>query len=619
MCGLFGIYYFDQSTRPDPAQLKATATLLTHRGPDNQSYYASAGVGLAHTRLSLLDLQPRSNQPLWDASGRYCIVYNGEVYNYLPLRERLEAQGIHFRTSSDTEVLLYALITHGRQAVGEFHGMYAFAFYDSAAHTLLLARDPFGIKPLYVLETPSAILFSSEIKGFRPWQTPEPAMDVIFSYAAGLPMPTQPATFFAGVRSVRAGGYVTVAPGGKANYGTFFSLGDLYDEDQYDRLSSAKAESVIDEAEDLLTKSVRQHMIADAPVGAFCSGGIDSALILALAAQKHDNLAVFHADVVGPHSELRYAELLAKHLNLDLHVTKVTDADFIGKMTDVISHYEQPFTYHPNSVPFLAVSALVHHHKTKAVLTGEGADECLLGYSHLPLQPLLTAGRRALVASNRAISRTPFIGSRIALPNCDEAATVHSIPTALEIQLERETIAKRLGAKSPKGTATTLEYLGYHLRTLLTRNDRLGMAAHIEARFPFLDLDFVRFSANVPYRYKIRKGTLLGSDFKHPLMGNKWVLRKVAERHLPRGLSARPKRGFPTNAYERMRIDPGFLRGSYIAEMFGLDGMRSRALWEATNVGTHLRFAHLEIWGRRCVLGESSEHVQELLAPYLQI
>lgn len=197
MCGIFGILWHKHDSIPDKHCLKETARLLHHRGPDNSGIFADAGIGLVHTRLSLLDLNPRSNQPFWDKQGRYCLVYNGEIYNFKNLRTELELSGIQFRTTSDTEVLLELLITRGVEyTLQNIEGMFAFAFYDKIEKTLLIARDRFGIKPLFIYDEEDAFIFSSEIEAMRPWVKFEPDIPSIFSFLFGFAGPTKGHSFF---------------------------------------------------------------------------------------------------------------------------------------------------------------------------------------------------------------------------------------------------------------------------------------------------------------------------------------------------------------------------------------------------------------------------------------
>lgn len=384
MCGIFGVLQHMSDSVPDRQCLEASAGLIQHRGPDDCGIFAGDGIGLVNTRLSLLDPTPRSNQPFWDRQGRYAVVYNGEIYNYRELRLALEEQGTEFRTTSDTEVLLESLVRHGIEAtLPKLEGMFAFALYDKHERLLTLARDRFGIKPLYVYDRDDAFLFASEIRAMRPWMRFEPDVLSISSYLQGFGGPTQGYSFYKDIRIVPPGTLITLRRGERAQYSRFFSMSDFWDEEQASRLKRLKPKQIVDEVDELLLNSVKKQLIADAPVGALCSGGVDSSIITAMACKFHNNLAIFHANVIGRDSEYESAAALTKHLKLDLKTVEVLDQDVIDTMPEVTMHYGHPFSYHANSVPFLMVSKLVRSNGVKAVLSGEGADESYLGYAWL--------------------------------------------------------------------------------------------------------------------------------------------------------------------------------------------------------------------------------------------
>jgi asparagine synthase (glutamine-hydrolysing) len=225
MCGIFGILLHHNPGRmPDRCRLERSAGLMHHRGPDHHGIYADEGIGLVHTRLSLLDLHPRSSQPFWDSDGRYGLVYNGEIYNYREVRRELEGQGIKFKTTSDTEVLLQCLIHYGTEAtLPRIEGMFAFALYDRREHVLTLARDRFGIKPLYIYDRKDAFVFASEVAAMRPWIRLEPDLLSIAAYLENqLQGPASNFSFFKGVKSAAPGSVITVRRGRQAQYGRFF-------------------------------------------------------------------------------------------------------------------------------------------------------------------------------------------------------------------------------------------------------------------------------------------------------------------------------------------------------------------------------------------------------------
>ena len=408
MCGIFGVMWHRRDDVADRERLVCTARLLQHRGPDDAGILAEPGIGLVHTRLSLLDLNTRSNQPFWDGQQRFCLVYNGEIYNFLELRTALEQEGVCFRTTGDTEVVLEALLRWGVEAaLPKLEGMFAFALYDRQERSLLLARDRFGIKPLFLCETEGSLMFASEVRAFQPWTKLEPDVLMISSFLQHFSGPTKGFTFFKNVRFLDPGYLLTVTKGQQPRYRRFASLSDFIDGHERERLERASPRAIVNEFESALDHGVKLQLIADASVGALCSGGIDSAVILALAAKHHSNLAIFHADVVGPLSERAAAQTLARHLKLDLKATEVRDADFIEYIPDVLLHYGFPFYPTPHPLPFMKVAQLVRANGVKAVLSGEGADECFLGY-----EPLIPKWRQQIRLRPRTLLRRLMAAAR---------------------------------------------------------------------------------------------------------------------------------------------------------------------------------------------------------------
>jgi asparagine synthase (glutamine-hydrolysing) len=338
-----------------------------------------------------------------------------------------------------------------------------------------------------------------------------------------------------------------------------------------------------------------------------------------MASTFHNNLAIFHANVTGPDSEYEAAGALARHLKLDLKTVEVIDQDFIEAMPEVTMHYGQPFSYHPNSVAFLMVSKLLHSNGFKAVLSGEGADECYLGY------PWLLFNLRSFV---RGLLREPYpvvhqLLKRLLGRRDDDFSSedlVCGLHNRFERGVENEDIRTQVernsGRKIAQRDLTSLYELSYHLRTLLHRNDCLGMAASIEARFPFLDSRLVKLAVNMPYECKVRfSPTVL--ERSHYFLRDKWVLRKVAERYLPRELAHRTKKGFPTTVPSRLRIPAEFFEGLFVAKLFGLSRRETGHLLDHASQDLKLKLLHLEVWAHVClhdaprqqIVGRLKEHV----------
>jgi asparagine synthase (glutamine-hydrolysing) len=606
MCGIFGILQHRASIPPNEHLLKQSATRLVHRGPDNLSVYSDQNVGLAHARLSLLDLSERSNQPFWDKTGTKGLVYNGEIYNFEAIKNDLIKKGINFHTTSDTEVLLEALLFYGcEETLIRLDGMFAFALYDRSLQSLTLSRDRFGIKPLFYHDEDDSFIFASEVQAFMPWIKLEPHQFLIASYLRGFGCPTKGPSFFRNVRIAAPGEIIRIQKGKRAQFSAGIKITDLYDKGLADELEALKPAAVVDRAEELLLASVEKQLVADVPVGALCSGGVDSSIVMAMATKFHNNLAIFHANVVGTLSELDAAQRLSQYLGLDLKYVDTHEEDFLHLIPEIILHYSHPFDYHQNSVPFYKVARLVRAHNIKAVLSGEGSDESYLGY------PWVISGIKERLKSDvrQRIKRTPFgamwknlRGASLNDTRAHERVILDlDLPEYLENTLEESTIRNLILGRNPDGIEEreliTLFQLHYHLRTLLHRNDCLGMASGIEARFPFLDLALVKFAVNLPYKFKVRLTPEFG-DPLHPYQMDKWVLREVAMRYIPKDIAMRKKAGFPTTAQQRMKIPVEFFRHSFLGEMLALSESEFAQLFDKLSHRIKIKLLQIEIWGQ---------------------
>lgn len=607
MCGIFGIMQHRTDSVPDQNRLELSAHMLRHRGPDAYGVYANKGVGMVNTRLSLLDLSARSNQPFWDTEKRYCLVYNGEIYNYQELRSELEGEGISFRSTGDTEVLLECLIAHGVQAtLLKLEGMFTFALYDTHKGKLTLARDRFGIKPLYIYDQDDAFIFSSEIRAMRPWIRFEPDLLSIASYLNGFLLPTKGYSFYRNIMIMAPGSVISIKRGDRAEYDRFFSIHEFWEKEEVERIRQLSQQQIVDELEETLLDSVKSQMVSDAPLGGLCSGGIDSALITAMARKFNSGYRIFHANVVGPNSEYEAASTLARSLRLELQSVRVVDQDFIDTMPEVTEHFEHPFLYHPNSVPVLQVAKLVRNNGVKAVLTGEGADECFIGY------PWLIFNVRAFVRQLISGSGRPgLIGPLV-------RGLFNRFEHELESEEIRNYVSRIMGKKVPHRDLETLYQLCYHLRTILQQKDSLGMAASIEARYPFLDSRVVRLAVNMPYSLKVRFSPKV-LEKKHYFLRDKWILRKVAERYLPRELFRRPKFGFWTCAHLRMHIQPGFFSQSSVSELLGLTRREIQYLFGRAPQDLKLRLLFLEVWAHMCLYGAPRAKILSRLRDRIRI
>lgn len=628
MCGIFGIVT-DSENVPDRARLEASMRSLDHRGPDSQKCHAAPGAGFAHTRLSFVDVDARSDQPFWDVSGRYALIFNGEIYNYRQLRAELEAEGVVFRTTSDTEVLLKMLkYRDSEAAIAALEGMFAFALFDSHDRSLLMARDRFGMKPLFIQQVGEAFLFGSEVKAFASWTTPRVDRFMVASYLLAFRGPTSGFTFLDDVTSVSPGQIVVKRPGSAPQFRAFARLEDFLTPAAIDEYAALSSTQIVDHMEQLLSASVEAHLLADVPVGAFCSGGVDSSLLMGIAARRHNNLAIFHANVKGPFSEIGAAAALSRHLKLDLRSVDVEEREFIDLLPRAIRHFEQPLADRPNCVPMMQVACLARDSGVKGLLSGEGSDECFLGYPWLGRKALTDAYYAIGAKLRGGVRALPGVGDLLWPAPDGDIDVVRTLFNRREVAEDAERVAAAVAALSPviefqghdksEGHRWTLDYLHHHLRILLHRNDTMGMAGSIESRFPFLDHAVVRAAVNMPTQHKLRRDWR-ALDKSHPFTRDKWVVREVARRYMPAELSQRPKFGFWTNVFQRTRIDPRYFHGSWIAGLLGLTDAQMDHKLAAADPAFQQRLLHLDLWGRACVDVEAEDASVARLREFVNI
>lgn len=610
MCGIFGLFsYSENNVNFDETLVRKTIDDLLHRGPDGNGQYIGHNTILIHTRLSFLDLSNAASQPMWDHEKRYCLVYNGEIYNYDDLRSSLIDRGCKFTSTSDTEVLLQGLISEGKDFVGKLQGMFAFALYDNVKNRLLLGRDRYGIKPLNYINTEDKFVFCSEIRPLRHWHEFTENPYAIAAFINGSEPPTQGSTYIREIITAPAGCLIEVTLNGISEPEPFFRIQDFVKRREIsDNRRFNTPEAAVNALDDILQRSVTDHMISDVPVGALCSGGLDSSLLMALACRIRKDLAIFHADVVGKHSERKAAEDLAKYLGLDLMVVEIDDEKFLELIPETLLYYEFPFTYHPNSVPFLAVSKLVKENGIKAVLTGEGADECFLGYSDIPTRPMINRYHGFMDYMGELIRNIPRIGEIIWRPSSNDSF-INSIASGFEKEVEYQSIYNN-EKENDAGSTRTQKLLGYHLRTLLHRNDRLGMAASIEARFPYLDNRVVEFAVNLPDKYKIHFSWSAANEMRHPFVFTKWALRRVGGRYMPAHLANRRKRGFPTSHIERMSIKNTYFLHSWLKDAFSLSTKQLNYMISNISSKNAVRLFLLDSWARLHILNENIDNIQ---------
>lgn len=555
MCGIAGIVHVDVNRACSETRLLEMRDAMTHRGPDDCGIHMDGNVGLAHRRLSIIDLGT-GHQPMQTPDGALTVVFNGEIYNYLELRHELEARGHVFRTHSDTEVLLYLYREYGEQFPARLNGIFAFALWDRVKRRLFLARDHMGIKPLYYHRDARTLVFASEVKSlFRSGEI-EARCNVealpeyfAFRHVAG------EQTLFAGVHSLLPGHCMTVSDG-KVEIRQYWNPVAATS-----RVSSDFHEA-LEQLSDLLTSAVRLQLMSDVPLGTFCSGGIDSSLVTALCAQNtggpvNTYSVGFHED---GYDETEYARMVSRRYATTHHELRVGNEEFTELLPDMIWHNDEPLNF-ANSVQICALSKLARKSVT-VVLTGEGADELFAGYPryHIPVQaarlqrlpPMLRrllSGALNATGERRLRKLAGFMNrplAEVALFNCASMNPERFAQLWPRASLGfRRSILEQPGAGSSWLRRVSLLDQHTYLVSILNRQDKMSMAASIESRVPILDYRVVEFANSLPDKFK-----QTGSQ-------TKMILKKLAERHLPHEVVHRRKSGFGVPLPQWLRSSTG--------------------------------------------------------------
>ena len=557
MCGIAGIVRFDPREIVDEARLKRMRDVLRHRGPDGEGLWIDGPVGLAHRRLSIVDVAG-GHQPMSNEDDAIWITYNGEIYNHATLRPGLETAGHRYRTRSDTETILHLYEEEGERCVERLQGMFAFALWDRTRESLLLARDRLGIKPLYYAVTDQELLFGSEIKAILAARQGKPQLNVTAlpeflatRFLAG------EETFFEGIRKLPPGHTLTWSRAGGPRRRRYWQLPVETDS------SPAGFQERSQDLAGRLEATVRSHLMSDVPLGLFLSGGLDStglaALMAPMAADRILTFAVGFDDAAS--NELPYARLAARAVGAQHHELVVTPDDFLGALPRLIWHEDEPIAF-PSSIALHFVSRLARPH-VKVVLTGEGADELFMGYAWYRLTawnerlggPYWRMAPRGLRKGiQRAIPRLPqrlrrYAGrSFLALDPGVRAVFYENFavfPDALRRSLlldqglmdsvDPYQEQMRVFEDTPGSTVHRMSHadLQTYLVELLMKQDQMSMAASIESRVPFLDHELVEHVVRTPDRFKVRGLT------------TKAVLREALRDRVPREILHRRKLGFP--------------------------------------------------------------------------
>lgn len=548
MCGISGFY----SPREFPAAtLAAMNNLLTHRGPDAEGFFERGPLHLGHRRLSVIDIAG-SRQPMLSADGKVALVFNGEIYNFRELRSELQKLGCVFATQGDSEVLLHGWRVWGTEILARLQGMFAFAIWDEDRHSLFLARDHLGVKPLHYAWDGATLVFASEIKAVRahPAVSRDIDMDALGLYLECQYIPA-PHTIYRAIRKLDAA-HALLLENGELKAWRYWSP------DYRDKLvlSDANALAMLEQE---LRASVESMLVADVPLGAFVSGGVDSSLIAALMTDigqkpvETFNLG-FLGNVAG--SEHLQAEQVARHIGAHHHPLMIAPGDVLDAYDDWIEVFDEPFGDQA-ALPTMLLSKLTRSHVTVA-LTGEGADEVFGGYSNYwkrnrderltgilghPLSPLpwLARGlppklrkdrlvKAVIEPKNRRYRTIPNVFDTLLRPELFTPAFLGQLHADLG-----DSAARHFDACNSAAYLDKLMWVDTALwlpDDLLTKVDRATMRYSLEARVPFLDHKFFEFAARLDPTLKVRGRT------------GKWLLKKLAEKYLPHDIVHRNKQGF---------------------------------------------------------------------------
>ena len=619
MCGIAGVL------RPpgqvvDQAALERMGGALRHRGPDNAGSFSDRNYGIAHTRLSILDLSPAGNQPFVD--GRYSLVYNGEIYNYPDLRQELLDRGVELTGTSDTEVLFRLLILDGvDRTLPRLRGMFAFSFHDAEEQTVYLCRDRFGVKPLVYRYRDGELLWASEVKAISRACPLEIDGTRLLQSITAMFDGRGEHTVFRHVRNVPAGSYLVAHAGEAPVAHRYHRWTDEIDEAAYRELNALPMGAIVERFEALVRTSVKRMLLSDAPMGVFVSGGIDSSLIALTAVAEDPDLALFTANVVGRYSEIEDARLLSRSLGADLHEASYRPDDVLREWPRATWHYEAPLVAHMNSMPLAVTAELAQRTGVKAVLTGEGSDELFLGYA-----PYVARRYRKLAAPvNLMIKAYGLVpgARRFLFPRPDSRAAQFfpKLLSDFEEDAAKDGFEDAYGFLPPgkrRDHLSTTSLLTSHLASLLHRNDRMGMLAGIESRFPFLDEDLVRFALNLPAKFKLRPVPRIYNR-RHPFLMDKAVVRHAAKDLLPRALTSKVKFGFPTYAHHSLVIDKGFFDGGFVEETFELSKAAEEQLVSDRYRYFGALLASVEVFGRLFEHRSTPDEVKEHLERHVRI
>lgn len=567
MCGIAGIIAKDQVGKINIPSIKKATDSLHFRGPDHQDIFTENNIGLGHARLSIIDTSTGASQPFKSENGRYVLIFNGEIYNYKDLKKPLLNKGINFTTSSDTEVLLYHLIEKGAEGIKDLNGFFSFALYDREQQSFLMARDRFGIKPFHIYEDEHQLIFGSELKAIFAFPI-EKNIDLnsVQLYFKFNYIP-QPYSILKNSTKLEPGTYLEIDANFNKTTGKYYEL--EFADNQY-KITDYKAAQ--NQLRELLEESVAKRLVADVPLGAFLSGGIDSSVIVSLAAKHRKDLNTFSIGYKDEplFDETSYAKLVADKFKTNHTAFELTNDDLYNQLTKVLDYTDEPFADSSG----LAVNILSMYTREKATvaLSGDGADEIFSGYNkHMaefharsggiknkavvagkPIWELLPKSRNSKLGNlNRQLLR---FAEGVKKGNkdrywdwagilSDEKAAEYLLAQPDSFEFYKNNILGDCLESSDYNGVLKQDVHQVLLSDMLTKVDLNSMNNSLEVRVPFLDHTVVDFAFSIPQEFKIGKGI------------KKKILQETFRKDLPEELFNRPKHGFEVPLLKWFRGD----------------------------------------------------------------
>jgi len=606
MCGICGFVSNKESQRIDRYFLSKMNKVMHHRGPDDDGIYLGCAVnanefmvGLGHRRLSIIDLSTQGHQPMSNENGTVWIVYNGEIYNFIELKDYLIKKGHQFKSHTDTEVIIHLYEEKGKECLQYLRGMFAFAIWDDKRKSLFAARDRLGVKPFYFYFDHDKLIFASEVKSILESQKVNAQVNrqVIDSYLTLGYVPA-PQTMFVGIEKLKPGYTLSYERGN-------LHIEKYWDIDGIEQGTDRGEKYYVEQFQALLYDCVKIRLISDVPLGVFLSGGIDSSTVVGLMSRMTGGrpvktFCVGYQDKQA--SELEYARIIAKRFNTDHHEYCLEPTDFYDFIPKLVWHFDEPVV-EAAAIPLYFISKLAREHVT-VLLSGEGADELFGGYSIYNQMRIIENYRKipafirhgfldeSILNFIHATKKKQKIREWLTLPLEKRYLGVSTeIGESIKNQLYTESFNNEVksrfsghgylqayfNAVSQKDTLSKMLYVDTKVwlpDDLLIKADKMSMATSVELRVPFLDYKLVEFSAGLPSKYKIKNNI------------TKYLLKKSVQDLLPNDIIFRNKKGFPVpiNAWfkgdfsdkaadillNQRSVDRGYFDRNYVTRLIGM-------------------------------------------------